>query len=231
MSEAEELERVSQSETGARQLWYPFAHLDCARSPVKGKYRKGYPEGCVVHFTAGRSHQGAVNAKQAIDWGSANGFSYFAIGNDGSVYQPAPLDSWGHHAGKSSWPGYEKGVSAYFVGIEVCCAGRLTKKPDGFYTWYGEKIESNQVRYQLENENIETGYYHKYTEAQEQALIDLIVWLKFNNPDVFDLDKVVAHSEVSPGRKNDPGASLGWTMPHFRKVVKEKYSQFMSSKI
>lgn len=79
-------------------------------------------------------------------------------------------------------------------------------------------------------QNIAKGTYEKYTEKQEQALIELVLWLKKNNPSVFNLDYVLGHDEVAgPSgigrwRKTDPGGSLSMTMDKFRTLLKNKYN-------
>jgi lysozyme family protein len=46
--------------------------------------------------------------------------------------------------------------------------------------------------------------------------VKLLLWLKGNQPDVFQFEFVLGHDEVSPGRKNDPGGALSVTLPQFR---------------
>jgi hypothetical protein len=195
-----------------KSLWCPFAVKRKEQMAVKGKYRKGYPEGAVVHFTAGGS------AESSFQYGVKKGFCFFVISEDGVIHQAFPLDSWGYHAGESFHPKLGNGVSKYLVGIEVANPGKLTKKPDGsFETWFGKKIESKNVRhYPKQTKNIEAGYYAAFTEAQESSLRKLIRWLKENNPTVFEYDLVLGHDEVAPKRKNDPGGALSQTMTDFR---------------
>jgi len=71
--------------------------------------------------------------------------------------------------------------------------------------------------------NIEPGHYHAFTPAQFDAIRRVCVWLYLNNPDVFSIDRVVGHDEVSPGRKADPGGALYdgavYTMTEFRRLL------------
>lgn len=223
-----EKDRPSVSATGQKLLWVPFASILEAMKG-SGTYRKGYPEGAVVHWTSGWSRDGEkgssakTKAEQAIKYGAKQGYAYFAIGEDGSVVQSLPLNRWGHHAGNSSWAGLGSSVSKYLIGIEVCCAGRLTKVGDGVYqSWFGGKFKESEVRYSPKKENIAQGHYHKYTKAQEESLIQLLKWLKSNNPEVFSFNNVVGHDEICApkGRKTDPGASLSMSMPALRKLLK-----------
>lgn len=199
----------------------PFAKKVSPRLPTKGRYEKGYPSGAVIHFTAGAYGLSELALARQKE------MAYFLIDEDGGVHQGFPIDRWGSHAGVSSWHALAPGpVSNRLVGIEVDCAGKLTKNAQGkYFTWWGKKIEPEDVRWVAKFENRAEGYYHKYTANQEKALIDLILWIKANDPsgEVFNLELVVGHDEVSPGRKNDPGGSLSMAMPAFRHLLEEEW--------
>ncbi len=97
------------------------------------------------------------------------------------------------------------GMSRYCAGIEICSWGKRDEQPGDRYT---AGVANQQA-----------GFYQPYTPQQEQSLTRLIEWLKFECPE-FDIEWVLGHDEVSPGRKNDPGASLSMTMPAYRKHLK-----------
>jgi hypothetical protein len=222
----EEPERPSVGVPGQKLLWCPFASI-VEGMKGSGTYRKGYPEGAIVHWTSGWSRDGEKGAsarkraEEAIKWGAKQGYAYFAIGEDGSIIQSVPLNRYGSHAGSSSWPSLGSSVSQYLVGIEVCNAGKLKKISDGVYeSWFGARFNDDEVRYSKKNGNIAEGYYHKYSKAQEDALVQLLLWLKSNNPEVFSFDLVLGHDSVSPGRKTDPGASLSMTIAEFQAKLK-----------
>ena len=201
-----------------------------------GTFKYNYPVMILVHFTAGRFENGAANAYSTIDGGIKNSYNYMCIANEGTVVQASPLNKWGYHAGESSWSKYlpkwiSGSVSDESVGIEMNNAGKLEKTSDGgFKTWYGDYIPKENVRYVTEEEwGCPTGYYHKYTDAQEKALIDLCVWLIKNDPNgIMTADHIVGHHEVvgklgiGRWRKNDPGGALSMPMPKFRKLIAEK---------
>jgi len=215
-----EAERISVGAQGAKALWYPLVVIPDFKMPVKGKYKDKYPIGAVVHFTAGRSKAGLQSALSTAKYGKEMGYTYFSISSEGDVVQSFPLDSWGNHCGVSTWPGLGTGLSSKLVGIEVCCAGRLSKDRK---SWFGETYDVSEVSTWEKKENVQAGTYHKYTEAQVEALTHLLVWLKWNNPDVFSLKHVLGHDEVAPTRKNDPGGSLGMTMPDYRNHLWRQY--------
>ena len=210
-------ERPSVSKPGAKQLWCPFAQTDFPKSRTRGSYAKGYPLGAIVHFTAGRRS----GLKAAMQEQVENGFTYFVIDEHGAIGQNFPLDSWGYHAGQSSWPTLTGTVSNDLVGIEIQSAGQLEKSGNHHQTWFGETIPNDQVRtIARQTANQQPGAYHQFTPAQETALLQLLKWLHQNNPGVFSYDHVLGHDEVSPTRKNDPGGALSLTMPELRKKLK-----------
>lgn len=213
----EEPERPHPSEVGQKLLWCPLATITQEKMPTRGQYAKKYPKGAVVHFTAGRSLKGDSDALNTLRGGIQNGYCYFVISNDGTIFQSFPLDRWGYHCGKSAWPSLGSSLSNQLVGIEVCCAGKLNSSG---VSWFGETYPKEKTRLiGTKWQNQEAGLYHAYTPEQEKALIELLVWLKLNNPDVFEIDYILGHDEISPGRKNDPGGSLSVPMSEFRKII------------
>jgi N-acetyl-anhydromuramyl-L-alanine amidase AmpD len=187
-------------------LFYPKARL-YTKHKTRGTYPKGYPVGAVIHYTA--SH--GILSNEA-DFAEKNGYNYFIIDKQGAVAQLAPLNRWGYHAGASSAPGLDGTVSRHLVGIEVICAGKLSNVPGTsiFQTWWGETVDNCFIRQReySSREEATLESYEMFTRDQEISLMDLLMWLKFNNPTVFDLNRVYGHNEVSPGRKVDPGLSI-----------------------
>lgn len=191
---------------GEKALWVPWAIRPNRAMPTSFTYPKGYPHGAVVHFTAGRDKT-EQEALDSYNWGCDSGFTFFVIGPTGKLYQGFPLNKGGAHAGQSYWPGLGSGVSSKLVGIEVACAGKLDKNGK---SWFGVTYPKEEIR----------NGFKKYTPEQEESLIKLLVWLKKNCPEVFDVQYIVGHNEVSPGRKDDPGYSLSMTMPELREKIK-----------
>ena len=204
-------------------LWYPDARVKKGQK-TKGTYPKKYPEGAIIHFTAGRraykGNKAYETGEVAMDSGIAeNKYTYFIIGMDGTVWQSAPLDKWGYHAGKAYHAGLNtSSVSKHCVGIEICNAGPL----ENGKSWFKKEFPEDQIRRLEPGEypNCKNGgQFLKYTEAQEEALFHLLMWLHWNNPDVFKLENVYGHDEVAPTRKSDPGGSLSMSMPDYRKFL------------
>lgn len=221
----DEPNRPSLSDKDAGLLWYPLAEAISPRMTTRGKYSSGYPRGAIVHFTAGRDET-EDQARGTVTWGREQGYCYFVIGPTGHVYQAFPLDEWGYHAGESNWSGLGPSVSSKLVGIEVCCAGLLDNNRK---SWFGKTYPADATRKVTEAAyGCPTGIYRKYTEDQEESLIQLLTWLAQNKSSVFRTDYILGHHEVSGKqgigywRKNDPGGALSMTMPRLRELIQAR---------
>lgn len=197
--------------------------IDGVKMPVQGKYAKGGPLGAVVHFTGGRYEKGLESAFQVSEYGASQQFAYWVIARDGTVLKNHELDSWGWHAGASYRDGLGYSLSKHLLGIEIVCAGNLRLNGD---TWWGTPVSTDDIR-EIKTKRYpqeELALYHKFTEAQETALIDLLVYLKKRDPANFSYDNVLGHDEVCQpvGRKPDPGGSLSMGMPKLRELLKQK---------
>ena len=217
------------SQESKKLLWYPGAIIKDFGVITRGTYLNAYPEGAIVHYTAGRNSTW-YDAITSGAWLGKQGNGAFVIANDGRVIQSFPLDKWAYHAGVSYHDLVGKSVSSKLVGIEVCCGGLLTEKNGKFYTWFDKEVmEENRV---YSTNALTPGWYEKFTPEQEKALWDLLLWLKENNPDIFSLDKVLGHECVAipKGRKQDPGGSIEYPMPIYRKMLNVEYSNRASIK-
>jgi hypothetical protein len=201
---------------GKLPLTIPFAKQYACGMKVQGKYPKKFPEGLIVHFTAGRG-----KAEDMLDYCVSKGYTLAAIDKAGNIVQSATLDSWGYHCGTFHQETH--------IGIEIVNAGRLTKKADGtFWSWFDTEIPKENVRFMAGTAEQIEGYYEKYTEAQEAALVKLCLWLRDVGLGIFKIDNVIGHDEAccrssrGRGAKNDPGAALSMSMPKFREFLKSK---------
>lgn len=188
-------------------LYYPGA-AQTDKMITQGKYPRGYPEGCVIHYNAGR-----FDPLDFLHYMRSKKYVCFVIDRLGHVWQEFPLDEWGFHAGKSYWRGISPTVHTHFVGIEVMSAGELHLKKGKWTSWFGTTYPENEVRI------VDDKAFHAFTEVQEDSLKKLILWLYHNNDQVFSFKNVVGHHEVSPGRKSDPGGALSMSMPAYRAML------------
>lgn len=231
-------EREEKEKAGANLAWVPWAKIKKDGLVSSTKYPKGYPEGAVIHFTAG-GFRSKDNATGILQYGKSMGYGYMALDTDGTLHQWQDLRTSDSHAGVSSWViNGEKvdGVSSRLVGIEICNPGRLELYQGNYYAWFDltkdkagkiisarNPIKPKECRISTQNnDNILAGAYLPFTKEQESELIRLMLWLKQNNPSVFSFNNVVGHDEVSGPkgigywRKNDPGRALSMTMTEFR---------------
>lgn len=228
------------------QLWYPKA-IKYTGMKTRGYYKDKWPIGAVVHFTAGRTRPAPIGSTRsgypatALGMGKKSmesaikdqAYAYFVNDQDGNIHQGNSLDQFGFHAGESYWPSLGSGLSSKLVGIENQSAGKLEKVSEGVYKAYFTTVEKgDKYFYEHEVRHIKTktdhrqvGTYHKFTEAQEKSLVELLMWLKHSNPKVFSFDNVLSHDEIAPKRKNDVGGALSMSMPEFREFLKEEYKR------
>lgn len=219
-------------------IFYPEAikFYKGKKMKVQGAYATGFPIGAIIHSTDGQPGDGAAATEFAV---SENKYAYFVIGRGGKIFQSFSLTDWADHAGETLHPALGSGLSRKMVGIEIVSAGKLKRINDNkFRPWYNEQNPKPQNDFSADvvrfREKIGAptavgyqtgGHYHKFTEEQETALIQLLKWLKQRKPDVFKYENVFGHDEIAIkqgvyGRKTDPGACLSMTMVQLRAHLK-----------
>lgn len=228
MATLEELRNPTGAEISKGATLIPFAEQMPFKMKTKGRYSKGYPKGAVVHFDASR-WKTDENTRNVMRYGRDKGYAFLEICYSGRVLQAHPVNQWGNHGGVSGWKGLFGSVSDDLIGIEMANPGKLTLKNGRYMSYYGEEISKDLVRYVDEKTyGCPSGYYMKYSDAQEKSLTQVILWLKANDPyGVFSFDFVLGHHEVAGKlgigyfRKNDPGGALSMPMPKYREFLKK----------
>lgn len=181
--------------------------------------------GIVFHYDAGRPNN---NPTSLLNMGVKNRYTYWALTPDGTVHSTTKLNEFGSHVGMYRHRNH--------LGVEISCPGKLVPRNGKFHPWYhwdeyGRFIEGSQpwpddqVRYFGGSSTQVKGYYAKFTQEQEEAMVSLVQYVKDNCPK-FKIENVVAHDECMTedgayGAKQDVGGSLSMSMPAFREYLKK----------
>jgi N-acetylmuramoyl-L-alanine amidase len=111
----------------------------------------------------------------------------------------------------------ESGVSSHYVVLEdgrivQCVAEARRAWHAGVSSWEGEAdVNSRSVGIEIVNPGHGLGY-PEFAEAEVAAVIALCRDILARHP--IRADRVVAHSDVAPGRKEDPGEKFPWARLH-----------------
>lgn len=206
-----------------RKKWIKWAR-DAKTQRNRGPYRAngGFPNGLIVHFTAGHPDESFSSRASAA---AASPYSYLFITDDGTLGQSNPLNQRGAHAGGEGINGF-KPAHDYFIGVELSNPGKLKKVSSTMAkSWFPRRFPLDKCREVSSKDNVKGGIYYEYTDAQEETLFSLCLWLKWNDPKGFSFKNVVGHDEVAPRRKNDPGGALSCTMPEFREKLRAAWGE------
>lgn len=175
---------------------FPFV-----RSPNQSAGRTIRPEYLVIHYTAGRSAESSVRWLTSPE---AKASAHLVIGRDGGVTQLVAFDRRAWHAGVSQWEG-RSGLNSFSIGIELDNMGVLDKTvDDSWHAWFGARVPDDEV---LEarhgNESAMRGW-HTYTEVQLESALEVASALVSH----YGLKGILGHSDIAPGRKQDPGPAF-----------------------
>jgi N-acetylmuramoyl-L-alanine amidase len=145
-----------------------------------------------------------------IDWfmnPESHVSSHFVIDRNGDICQCVSLDSIAWHCGRSLWKGISN-LNPLSIGIELCNWGPLRKdKKNGlYYPWHcdGNTVQIPAARVEaapLTRADTIYCYWEKYPARQLFSLALLLHSLCRS----YEILDVMAHSEIAPDRKVDPG--------------------------
>lgn len=187
----------------------------------KGKFLtpSGKPMGLVVHYTVSnntpQSALGVLKYFQRTPKELGYQLACPIMDVNGDIYIPENwkfLSDRNNHAGRSFWNG-RSGLSSYYMGIEICNWGLLDSKTKKLVPIKDQRVIKKKTDHR------DAGTYQKFSEKQEESLINLCIMLKKTCPD-FSFDNVATHCEIAPARKSDAGGSLSMSGPEFRKTLK-----------
>jgi N-acetylmuramoyl-L-alanine amidase len=172
---------------------YPFVRSPNSDGEVQHEY-------LVVHYTAGRTAEGAVSWLTNPD---SKASAHLVIGRDGSVTQLVPFDTKAWHAGRSAWEG-RVGLNRYSIGIELDNAGRLTRHGNRWRAWFGAEYKGSKVIEAVHKHETQPSGWHLYTPKQIEVASEVGSLLVAH----YNLRDVVGHDDIAPGRKSDPGPAF-----------------------
>lgn len=182
------------------------------KSPNIGGKMK--PEFLVIHYTASGpgSDIAAYFGKPA-----AKVSAHLVVRRDGTVKQCVPFDTVGWHAGKSEWRDRQGklhvGLNQNSIGIEIENWGPLRKAGGGWLSWTDQPVDkAHVVEARHRNDGVLRGW-EAFTSAQIKATISASRAICA----AYEIEEIVGHDDIAPGRKSDPGPA--WDMPSFRKRV------------
>lgn len=116
---------------------------------------------------------------------------HYVITHTGEVVQLVDEALVAFHAGKSTWDGID-GLNGYSLGIEIGNAASFETPPT---------VETEQ--------HPDWAKAKPYLDVQYEAVIALLKDIMDRHPQIKP-EHVLGHSEVSPGRKSDPGQHFDW---------------------
>ena len=135
-----------------------------------------------IHHTAGRHNPYKVIDQWGRDQRGRIGTHYVIGGQpasgadetkyDGRILQAFKDEYWAYHLGKTKSGKMHRGS----ISIEICSAGRLTKKDGKYYTWYNSEVHPDQVC-TLESPYKGQLFFHKYSAKQIESLKALLILL------------------------------------------------------
>jgi N-acetylmuramoyl-L-alanine amidase len=172
---------------------YPFV-----RSPnISGKVTHEY---LVIHYTAGRTSEGAVSW---LTNRASRASAHLVIDRNGEIMQLVPFDRMAWHAGVSSWEG-RFGLNRYSLGLELDNAGRLTRKGENWRAWFQHEYAQESVLQAVHTHGRKSYGWHLYPPEQIEATLEVAQLLVTH----YSLRDVVGHDDISPRRKWDPGPAF-----------------------
>ncbi len=145
------------------------------------------PEAIVVHYTGGWKHSSLPWLRSSASKVSAHLF----ISRSGHLHQLVRFEDRAWHAGTSVWEG-RRDLNSWSIGIELECLGLLSDS------------QRRQVQPEQQWVDDRGQSWHRFTRAQYRSLVSVCLELSHHYP----IAEVLGHSDVSPGRKIDPGPAL-----------------------
>ncbi len=163
----------------------------------RGRFAHCPPDILLLHYTGMPDGQGMGGAERAIRWLTmpvSEVSAHYVVDEDGRITQLVAEGRRAWHAGRGAW-GEDTDVNSASIGIEIVNPG---------HWWDMGCSPDRDPRKPVE---VHPGY-RPFTEAQITAVIGLARDIVARNG--IPADRVLAHSDIAPGRKRDPGELFPW---------------------
>ena len=161
--------------------------------PTSQYFEEEYPKSQIfLHHTAGGPNAHVVFQGWASNQDKIA--TCVSISADGEIVQGFSSKFWAYHLGLKTSVFSDNGVpykslDKTSIGIEICNWGQLTQKDGKFFNYVNKEIPANQVC-TLEKPYKGFKFFHNYTDAQIQAVKELLLlWKeKYNIPLTYNED-------------------------------------------
>lgn len=153
----------------------------------------------VLHDTAS-----PLTPQGDISWLSGKGnrgsSAHFVVARDGKITQLANTNIKTWHAGASKWKG-KANCNDFTIGIEIDNPGKVEKVKDNVYkSYYGQIHDDDNVDFAFaETPNHGKGYWAFYSTEQIEAVVGMCQAMIA----AYDIQEIITHWMISPGRKVD----------------------------
>jgi N-acetylmuramoyl-L-alanine amidase len=159
------------------------------------------PSLLILHYTVSWPGAAVVRAFQST---ATKASAHLVLDLDGMFTQMVPFDTQAWHAGVSEWKG-RKGCNGFALGIEIVNPGPVFRRATAW-----KDINERAWSLPVESHDPPKGFpktwtrWASYTEAQLVSLEAACRELCRE----YAITEIVGHSDVSPGRKFDPGPAF-----------------------
>jgi N-acetylmuramoyl-L-alanine amidase len=150
----------------------------------------------LLHYTGMPAGRGLDMAERAIRWLAdprSQVSAHYVVGEDGRVTQMVAEARRAWHAGVSFWQG-ETDINSVSIGIEIAHAGH-PGDPAALPDADGGAVPPHPG-------------YLPFPAVQIERVVGLVADIVARHR--LDPGRVLAHSDVAPGRKADPGEGFPW---------------------
>ncbi len=158
------------------------------------------PKHIIIHYTAGRSFESSVNW---LTNPKSKASAHIIVGREGEIAQLVDFNRRAWHAGRSIWDG-KPDLNSRSIGIELDNAGKLNRRADGYYTWFGRRVPDSDVVI------VDGSLWHAFTDAQIETAYTICEAIIDEYPTIGEDPEggVLGHNDIAPGRKVDPGPAF-----------------------